>query len=664
MDTLPVDPLSNYKLIKELRAGGEGKAILMEKDGQKYVCKQRIFENIYEANAGLKEAYSLASIKNENIIAFEEVFLRTVPGDDHIYLCIITEFCSKGDLLDFLFEFTAVHGGLDKTLETSLHLDSNSSTTSTSSATSFTADTIDNTLTSGSISSVGSATEDIKPPQPPVVIINNNNNSSQSTTPPPPAKLEAQLSFQMSLLSQRISEDQRFIVSHAKELIQKVKEKKPCSPSPLPKESSKPTLTVPNNNNNSSEETTSSRSSSLSSISLAPISDTVYIDKSILIDWLTQLCLAVQSLHREHLIHRDIKSENVFIGANDTLKIGDFGLATKASSTTKNEGRVGTYIYSAPEVLNGKSYDRSADIFSLGCVFYELITLKLLVQNRRYFGEEILQDKFDKMKFLSDFPPQHQHLGPLVLKMLDGNSTLRPSIESIIDKLNGTQKLSSKKLTTNFNGIRKQLGKGDVKEASEVLGRALSNDPRFIKLFPPEDPDSKDIISEFMKFTLKVFLKRRGQIWGYYGKDHKLQSVCIWHTPDQKKEIKKADILVGKLKFVTKVGISKCRMAGQTMGAINDLISKENGDKNWFLPYIGTDDQYRGNGVGTYLAEPVLEWADHSGYLCKTLCFSKDSFPFFQRLGFEVDKEIKGGSLPSHIEAIYILKRSPRVISD
>ncbi|EGG23961.1 putative protein serine/threonine kinase [Cavenderia fasciculata] len=624
------DLLSGYKLVAHLRSGGEGRAILMEKDGQKYVCKQRIFENIFEANAGLKEAYSLASIKHENIIGFEEVFLRTVPGDDQIYLCIITEFCSKGDLLDYLFDFIKSNGNLGDSSSSS-SLSSTSTSTTTSSSMYSLSEGIEHSISTGSMGSyTGKDSGDDVPIQ----------STSTSTTSTSKIEISSTLEFSNSF---------------------KLKETRSMN-------QSMSSLSIQSNNNNSNNSTnsvSSPKSSWMAASPFPPLADPGYIPKAIAIEWLTQLCLAMQSLHREHLIHRDIKSENVFIGANDTLKIGDFGLATKSGATTKNHGKVGTYNYSAPEVLNGKSYDRSADIFSLGCVFYEVLTLKLLVQNRLYFGEEILQDKFDKMKFLSDFPSQYQYLGPLVLKMLDGNSALRPSIESILNKLNGTQNMSNKSLVftpkRKLTGIRKQLGKGDIKEASEVLGRALAYDLRFSTLFAPDDPESTNIRTEFMKFTLKIFIKRRGQIWGYYGKDNKLQSVSIWHTPDVKKNIRTADLWIGKLKFVTKVGLARCRMAGQTLKAINEIMTNENGDKNWFLPYIGTDEQYRGNGVGTYVVESVLEWADHSGYLAKTLCLSKDSFPFFQRLGFEVDKEIRGGILPSHVEVVYILKRPPRL---
>ena len=85
------------------------------------------------------------------------------------------------------------------------------------------------------------------------------------------------------------------------------------------------------------------------------------------------LCLALETCEKQHILHRDIKPENIFVDKNGHFKLGDFGIARQLDSTTGAYTRVGTPLYSAPEVAEGKRYDRRADIYSLGLVLYRLL---------------------------------------------------------------------------------------------------------------------------------------------------------------------------------------------------------------------------------------------------------------------------------------------------
>ncbi|GAM18475.1 hypothetical protein SAMD00019534_016500 [Acytostelium subglobosum LB1] len=706
------DPLDAYTLIRDLRSGGEGKAILMERDGVKYVCKQRIFESVTDANVGLKEAYSMAGIKDDNIVKFEEVFLRTIPGDNHIYLCIIVEYCPKGDLLDFLHELVSLNYDSSTTSSTgSLVSDFSASSLSTTQgdATQTSLASITSGASSGSFyhtNSNGPATGNVNGN-----VNGNGENNNLHPLRPHQSLSDGSQNFissdkllyvsiaerptTVSTTSLRgmpevVTEERKCIIAHAKELVKKIIDKEalylsihpPSSPSKVANNSgnssgnsgnskkttsSSNTTTIGTTTHSMSELTSGASSTSLMSLG-SESSGTfqrgqVLIQRDILLDWLIQLCLGVHALHKERLIHRDLKCENIFISMDDKLKIGDFGLATK--NTGGHGGRVGTYIYSAPEVLENQAYDRSADIFSLGCIFYELITLKLLVTHRRYFAEEIIEQRFDKMSFLADFPEKFTRLGPIVLKMLDRNPSLRPSIETIIAQIKGDYDIGQDlrlrlKKENSFPGIRRQLSKNDHKEFAALFARAFKNDPRYVALFPPEEPNSHKLLLELMLFTARCFHKQNSTFWGYFGKDGKMKSACVWFSPDNKKEIRLGDIFVGGMKFVSKAGILRSRKGMKMMGAIKDIVMANDEEKHWALAYIGTDDDCRNSGLGTYLLEPVLEWADHSGYQCKTFTFEKKSMPFLQRMGFELTKEIVGAcGLPKSIEAVHVLVRQP-----
>ena len=82
-------------------------------------------------------------------------------------------------------------------------------------------------------------------------------------------------------------------------------------------------------------------------------------------------------MHNNNIIHRDIKSANIFIDKNDNIKLGDFGIIKIFEPYNKNTyTHIGTPLYMSPEIYSNKRYNYKVDIWALGCVLYELITLK------------------------------------------------------------------------------------------------------------------------------------------------------------------------------------------------------------------------------------------------------------------------------------------------
>ncbi|MFO0118418.1 MAG: protein kinase domain-containing protein [bacterium] len=86
---------------------------------------------------------------------------------------------------------------------------------------------------------------------------------------------------------------------------------------------------------------------------------------------------ALEYIHSRRVIHRDIKTQNLFLTGNNTVKIGDFGISKVLESTTQIAMTVvGTPYYLAPEACQSEPYTTKSDIWALGCVIYELCTLK------------------------------------------------------------------------------------------------------------------------------------------------------------------------------------------------------------------------------------------------------------------------------------------------
>ena len=89
------------------------------------------------------------------------------------------------------------------------------------------------------------------------------------------------------------------------------------------------------------------------------------------------MLLAVGFMHGNKIVHRDIKPQNVFVDSDMNLKVGDFGISKLLDYTAQNcQTSAGTPSYMAPEMVESQDYSFKADIWSLGCVIYEMITLK------------------------------------------------------------------------------------------------------------------------------------------------------------------------------------------------------------------------------------------------------------------------------------------------
>ena len=99
-----------------------------------------------------------------------------------------------------------------------------------------------------------------------------------------------------------------------------------------------------------------------------------------------QILLALRECHYRgikgsKILHRDLKPSNVFFDSNNNVKLGDFGLSRIISSESEDmrehfaSTNVGTPYYMSPEQINESQYDEKTDIWSMGCVIYELVSL-------------------------------------------------------------------------------------------------------------------------------------------------------------------------------------------------------------------------------------------------------------------------------------------------
>eukprot|EP00899_Mesostigma_viride_P005537 jgi/Mesvir1/14985/Mv14647-RA.2 len=146
--------------------------------------------------------------------------------------------------------------------------------------------------------------------------------------------------------------------------------------------------------------------------------------------WFVQIALALKHVHSKAVLHRDLKTQNIFCAKNDIMKLGDFGIArTLSSESDFARTTVGTPYYLSPELCEDKPYNRKSDIWSLGCVLYELTTLKHAFDGQSLPGliMKILRGKYPPI-------PSHysMQLKNLIALMLKRRPEDRPTINQVL----------------------------------------------------------------------------------------------------------------------------------------------------------------------------------------------------------------------------------------
>ena len=104
--------------------------------------------------------------------------------------------------------------------------------------------------------------------------------------------------------------------------------------------------------------------------------DGCYLPESLIWSYFIQICYALEYLHKNNIIHRDIKTRNILVSHNNYIKVGDFGVSKILKKGKLASTVIGTPVYMSPEIINSNLYDHKIDIWSLGCVLYEMIMLK------------------------------------------------------------------------------------------------------------------------------------------------------------------------------------------------------------------------------------------------------------------------------------------------
>jgi len=144
------------------------------------------------------------------------------------------------------------------------------------------------------------------------------------------------------------------------------------------------------------------------------------------------LCGVLKYLHQEKsVIHRDLSPSNILIDRTFRVKLADFGLAKKITQSSSNlKAFVGTLNYTSPEVVENKPYTEKADIWSLGCLVYEMMTLKapFYSPSPLLLAKKIVDNSYEKVTN----SPYSQKLIDFMTLCLTPDPNHRPGIRQLI----------------------------------------------------------------------------------------------------------------------------------------------------------------------------------------------------------------------------------------
>ncbi|XP_022370794.1 serine/threonine-protein kinase Nek11 isoform X1 [Enhydra lutris kenyoni] len=151
--------------------------------------------------------------------------------------------------------------------------------------------------------------------------------------------------------------------------------------------------------------------------------------ESQIIEWFIQLLLGVDYMHERRILHRDLKSKNIFL-KNNLLKIGDFGVSRLLmGSCDLATTLAGTPHYMSPEALKHQGYNTKSDIWSLACILYEMCCMNHAFTGSNFLSIVLKIVEGDTPSLPKRYP---RELNAIMERMLNKSPSLRPSAMEIL----------------------------------------------------------------------------------------------------------------------------------------------------------------------------------------------------------------------------------------
>ncbi|XP_033760753.1 serine/threonine-protein kinase Nek4-like [Pecten maximus] len=156
----------------------------------------------------------------------------------------------------------------------------------------------------------------------------------------------------------------------------------------------------------------------------------IHFGKEVIFDWFVQICLALKYIHSSNILHRDLKSQNIFLNSKRVIKLGDFGIARILRDSGDHAlTTIGTPFYLSPEICQRKPYNHKSDMWAAGCVLYEMCCLRVPFNAPNFDSLVmiILQGKCDPIPRYFGATMEH-----LIHRLLNKDPDIRPTANEIL----------------------------------------------------------------------------------------------------------------------------------------------------------------------------------------------------------------------------------------